>query len=281
MSDEDINRRWQEFVTLLRQTKREGIENVIDWLENKSDFKVSPASTRYHLNCKGGLLEHSLNVYHCFKDDLRPYIELLNIPDDTITLVCLLHDICKANTYITEMRNVKKDNEWVQEPFYKMDDLYPYGHGEKSVDILTSDCGLKLKPLERMMIRWHMGFSDRIPYDSLTSDAFTKCPQCLLLHTADVLSTYFIEGNSEGMEKYNKCGFHDVFKGRSATSSIKLIKQPQETQINITKQSITIDGTEYELAPQDAVVDNNKVIYVIYNGQQIKVYAPYGDGLPF
>lgn len=271
MSDEDIEKRWKEFVDLLRKTKREGIDNLIDWLGNKSDFKIAPASTRYHLNCKGGLLEHSLNVYYCLSRDLKPYIELLEIPEDTIILVSLLHDVCKADIYITEMRNVKRDGEWVQEPFYKSDDTYPYGHGEKSVDLIRDY--IWLSKLERMMIRWHMGFSDRMPYDVLTSDAFTRCPQSLLLHTADVLATYFVEGNSEGMDKYEQCGFHDLFIGRCASESLEKINNPK---------SINIDGTIYKVANDTDVVDGTNVILVTdSNSKQYKVYAPYGDGLPF
>lgn len=269
MSEEDIKLRWQEFVDLLKATKREGIDDLINWLDN-SDFKEAPASTRYHLNCKGGLLEHSLNVYHCLKDDLKPYIELLNIPEDTIIIVSLLHDICKANTYITEMRNVKRDGEWVQEPFYKSDDLLPYGHGEKSV-LIIQNRGVKLTALESMMIRWHMGFSDRMPYDVLTSDAFTKYPEVLLLHTADVLSTYFIEGNSEGMNKYGQCGYKDLFLGRSAVESLSKRNNPK---------SVMIDGTVYKVA--EGEVDGTNIISVTDDkGVQHKVYAPYGDGLPF
>lgn len=273
MSDEDIEKRWQEFVDLLRKTNREGIEEVISWLGDKSDFKTAPASTRYHLNCKGGLLEHSLNVYYCLSQDLKPYIELLKIPEDTVILVSLLHDICKANTYIIEMRNVKRDGEWVQEPFYKSDDMLPYGHGEKSV-LIIQNRGVKLTALESMMIRWHMGFSDRMPYDSLASDAFTKYPQTLLLHTADVLSTYFVEGNSEGIDKYEKCGFDDLFIGRCATESLKKINEPKSIQ--------TVDGAIYEVAGKDEEVDGTNVILVIgKDNKQYKVYAPYKDGLPF
>lgn len=282
MSEEDIKKRWQEFVTLLRQTKRENIESVIEWLD-KSDFKEAPASTKYHLNCKGGLLEHSLNVYHVLKEDLIAYTELLQIPEDTIIITALLHDICKADLYISDVRNVKKDGVWVQEPFYKTDDLYPYGHGEKSVDIITNECGVKLSKLERMMIRWHMGFADRMPYDVQISDAFTKCPPCLLLHTADVFSTYFIECNSEGFEKYEHAGYKDRFEGRSATDSLNLLNKQVVAKVEVTeeKRYATIDGVQYEVAPDDAVVDGETVIYVNCNGRQVKVYAPYGDGLPF
>ena len=60
----------EEFIELLRQTKREGMEDVINFLE-KSDFFKAPASTRYHGNYEGGLLEHSMKVYEIFKDKVE------------------------------------------------------------------------------------------------------------------------------------------------------------------------------------------------------------------
>ena len=48
-----IQEEWETFKTLLLSTKRKGIENLIQWLDN-SDFKVAPASTRYHSNYEGG-----------------------------------------------------------------------------------------------------------------------------------------------------------------------------------------------------------------------------------
>ena len=51
----------ERFIELLRSTKREGIEKLIDFLE-KTDFFTAPASTRFHMSCEGGLLQHSLNV---------------------------------------------------------------------------------------------------------------------------------------------------------------------------------------------------------------------------
>ena len=37
----------EEFINLLRSTKRAGIEDVITFLE-KTDFYTAPASTKYH-----------------------------------------------------------------------------------------------------------------------------------------------------------------------------------------------------------------------------------------
>ena len=51
----------EEFCRLLRSTKREGVEYVIEDLD-KLGFFEAPASTRFHLCTRGGLVEHSLNV---------------------------------------------------------------------------------------------------------------------------------------------------------------------------------------------------------------------------
>lgn len=80
---------------------------------------------------------------------------------ENVAIVSLFHDICKANTYVTEMRNKKENGQWIQVPFYTVDEEYPYGHGEKSVYILMRE-GLKLTDEEALAIRWHMGaFTDR------------------------------------------------------------------------------------------------------------------------
>ena len=96
-SRRSIEDMWKEYSELLLSTRRQGIKQLVEWLNN-SDFKVAPASTRYHSAYEGGLLEHSLNVYYELirQQDL---IRLLNIPQDTLIITALLHDICKVNYY--------------------------------------------------------------------------------------------------------------------------------------------------------------------------------------
>ena len=55
----------EEFIRLLQSTNREGMDKLLEFLE-KSDFYTAPASTRYHGNYEGGLLEHSMKVYEIF-----------------------------------------------------------------------------------------------------------------------------------------------------------------------------------------------------------------------
>ena len=96
----------QRFLKLLRSTNREGIEELIKFLEN-SDFFTAPASTKFHGDYEGGLLEHSLKVYDILCEKVKnPGIEL-NVSEDTLKIVALLHDICKVNFYKIDYRNAK------------------------------------------------------------------------------------------------------------------------------------------------------------------------------
>ena len=183
---------WDIYKNLLLSTKRKGIENLIQWLDN-SDFKVAPASTRYHSNHEGGLLEHSLNVYNeCIRQ--KDLIKLFNIPQDTLIITSLLHDICKVNYYKMDVRNVKKNGAWVQEPYYTVDDMFPMGHAEKS--IIIAQQFIQLSEVEIAMIRAHMGGFVSDNYFT-PSAVYNKYPEAIVLHNADLIATYVLE--SPGM----------------------------------------------------------------------------------
>lgn len=152
----------ERFIELLRSTKREGIEKLIDFLE-KTDFFTAPASTRFHSSYEGGLLQHSLNVYDCLAGlgittgDVQEFqaagMRLDSIPQESIIIVALLHDLCKVNFYATEMRWRKDaNNKWEQYPVYAVNDRNPYGHGEKSVMMASEFIHLTME--ERYAIRW-------------------------------------------------------------------------------------------------------------------------------
>ncbi len=179
----------EEFIKLLRETNREGIEDVIQFLE-KTDFFKAPASTKYHGNYEGGLVEHSLKVYEILKSKVQNAVIDVNISEDTIILIALLHDICKANYYKVDFRNAKNERgEWEKVPYYTVDDTIPYGHGEKSVMMITEY--MKLTSEEKYAIRWHMGFTEPKELYGTISQAYKKYPLALLLHEADLEATYF------------------------------------------------------------------------------------------
>ena len=177
----------EEFLKLLQSVKREGMENLINFL-NKSDFFTAPASTRFHGSYEGGLLEHSMKVYEIFKEKVKN--SGLNVPEDTIIISALLHDICKTNFYKVDYRNAKNARgEWERVPYYTIEDTIPFGHGEKSVMMLTEY--IKLTNEEKYAIRWHMGFSEPKEVYTTLGEAYRKYPIALLLNEADLEATYF------------------------------------------------------------------------------------------
>ena len=146
------------FIELLRSTNREGMEDLIAFLE-KTDFFKAPASTKFHGSFEGGLLEHSLKVYEILDYKVKHNVVDMQVSDDSIKIVALLHDICKLNFYKVDYRNAKNAlGEWEKVPYYTVDDTIPYGHGEKSVMMITEY--IKLTPEEKYSIRWHMGYTE-------------------------------------------------------------------------------------------------------------------------
>ena len=177
----------EKFIELLKSTNREGMENVLNFLE-KSDFYTAPASTRFHGSYEGGLLEHSFKVYEIFAEKIKNVG--LNTPEETIIISSLLHDICKVNFYKTDYRNAKNARgAWEKVPYYTVEDTIPYGHGEKSVMMLTEY--IKLTNEEKYAIRWHMGFSEPKELYNTLGEAYKKYPIALLLHEADLEANYF------------------------------------------------------------------------------------------
>lgn len=179
---------------------REGADKLLDFLENKSDFFTAPASTRFHGAYEGGLLRHSLNVYEC----LLSYLERervkeqykIAVSDETAAIVALLHDICKVNFYMVQMRNSKneKTGQWEKVPYYTINDTLPYGHGEKSVYMISGF--MRLSRAEAMAIRWHMGFSGGEDPNTV-GKALEMYPLAFAMTVADMEASYFMEGSAE------------------------------------------------------------------------------------
>lgn len=182
----------EEFINLLRSTNREGIENLIKFLEEKTDFFTAPASTKYHGSYEGGLLEHSMKVYEILKFKAEHNVLDLKVDKDSLIIVPLLHDICKVNFYKVDYRNAKNAlGEWEKVPYYTVDDQIPYGHGEKSVMMITEY--IKLTPEEKYAIRWHMGHTEPKELYNTIGAAYKKYPFALLVHEADLEATCFYD----------------------------------------------------------------------------------------
>jgi hypothetical protein len=202
---ENMNNK-DRFIELLRSTGREGVNEVIDELESLGFFEA-PASTRFHLNCEGGLLEHSLNVCDtalAVREVMIAKDESLRdlLPKDSVIIASLLHDTCKADIYKRVMKKRKNAfGVWEDVPGYDVDySNFPMGHGEKSVIVLLC-CGLALTDDEMMAIRWHMTAWD-LAFQSPEmkgnlNQAKEICPLLTLIQAADGLASNMLERDPE------------------------------------------------------------------------------------
>lgn len=129
-----------QIVQLLERTNREGMDNMLVYLE-ESGFYESPASTKYHGCYEGGLAQHSLNVYKLlctFNEEFG-----LEAAHETLIIAALLHDVCKIGAYLGD----SKPYSWNREQ--------PKGHAQLS--LIRIKGRIPLTDIEEMMIRFHMG----------------------------------------------------------------------------------------------------------------------------
>ena len=194
MSKENFSKEFEDIY--LANIKRKGSDKFLEFLKT-TDFFTAPASTKYHSNFEGGLVEHSVKAYKRFLKTVesefgKDYLKKEGVMD-TIATIALLHDVCKVNCYKTEMRNVKVNGNWEQKPFFAYDDPMPYGHGEKSVYMISGF--MQLSREEAMAINWHMGAYDAREgsFNYNSSKAFHMFPLAFLFHMSDMMATYLDE----------------------------------------------------------------------------------------
>jgi HD superfamily phosphohydrolase YqeK len=128
---------------------------------------------------------------------LTPSLEE-QLPEDSVAIATLLHDICKADIYVEATK--KRQNtfgRWEEYRGYNVDySNFPLGHGEKSVIILLR-LGLDLTDAEIAAIRWHMTAWD-LPFQSAEAKgninaAKDKYPLCALVQLADGFASSLME----------------------------------------------------------------------------------------
>lgn len=192
------------FETEFQNIKRPGADKLLEYIR-KSDFYSAPASTRFHLSCPGGLLQHSLNVLDALRglltwsdaEEIWRYNvagkTVDTLKDESAIIMALSHDICKTHFYALSIRNVKDKatGRWEEKPYYTVDDKMPLGHGPKSAMIVKEY--MHLTTQEMYAIWHHMGFTGG--QDDLTfRAAVEQYPIIWALHTADMMATAVMEG---------------------------------------------------------------------------------------
>ena len=192
-------KRFKKIVT--ENIERDGIENLMEWLEHETDFFTAPASTRYHGSYEGGLVEHSLNVYDRLVWEMENTVgagwQEIYSPE-SIAIVALFHDLCKIDRYVITEKWRKDENEdWEAYEAYEYNkEKAEMGHGAQSVFYLQKF--IQLTEFEAQAIFWHMGAYDLSPYASLAacSETFKWNPLAFLTHRADMAATYVTENEA-------------------------------------------------------------------------------------
>ena len=196
-----IQERYETLKKKVVKRKKE-FDTFINMLEKGSSWLTSPASTKYHLNTPGGLLEHSVGVTETFlklKETLAPQIS-----EESCVIVGLLHDVGKIGMP-GKPRYLKNDNQWEIEKrgiTYKInpDEVY-MGLAARSIYLIAKY--IPLSDSEAQAILYHDG-----QYIEANKEvAHQEMPLTLLAHFADLwTTTIYEEGRSiqEDTDYYDK-----------------------------------------------------------------------------
>lgn len=207
MTEQEISQNKEKFFGLCHKyIQRKGIDELLNYLDTKTDFFTAPSSTKFHLNTPGGLCQHSINVFEAAmkinqnlllpKQEAKECIFAEPLAEESIAIAALFHDLCKCGLYHqTEKWKKDEQNRWVSYIGYEVKDDFPFGHGEKSCYIINFY--LKLRKEELLAIRWHMGMYDVGENGSSGRYSFYNAcdatPLVLILQMADMASSHWFE----------------------------------------------------------------------------------------
>ena len=182
-----VQERYEQLKNKVTKRKTQ-FDSFIDMLEKDTSWLTSPASTRYHLNREGGLLEHSVSVAENllkFREALAP-----EISEESCVIVGLLHDVGKIGMP-GKPRYIKNDNQWEIKNrgiTYKINpEEIHIGLAARSL-YLTSKY-IPLSDSETQAILYHDGQY----VDSNKEVAHRETPLTLLVHWADCWTAHIHE----------------------------------------------------------------------------------------
>lgn len=205
LSLEEIKEVKQEYVDLLHEIKRPNcdIEGFIAYLES-TDFFSAPASTQYHCSFEGGLCLHSINVYKALVKLNQSFGNVYR--DDTLLLVGLLHDLDKILKYERTSKNEKEycdDGDksdalgrfrWKTTETYRVKDASSKvnlgNKGFASYMIASMFFSLSEEETYAIMYQYSAISNEQL---SDLSAILAKYNLCVLLHSADIITTYCLE----------------------------------------------------------------------------------------
>lgn len=196
-----IKERYEVLKNKVVKRKKE-FDSFINMLEKDSSWLTSPASTKYHLNTPGGLLEHSVGVTETFlklRETLAPQVS-----EESCVIVGLLHDVGKIGMP-GKPRYIKNTDAW---QIKNRNMTYNINPDEVYMNLATRSLYLIAKyiPLsdsEAQAILYHDGQY----VEGNKEVAHHEMPLTLLVHFADLwTATVYEEGRKieESTDYYDK-----------------------------------------------------------------------------
>ncbi|AKB59038.1 hypothetical protein [Methanosarcina barkeri] len=170
LTEDEIFANENYILNLLNEVMREGIKDYIQYLEN-SDFFSAPASTKYHRDYPGGLAEHSLNLLEPLKLSNSRLKKKEQLPEDSLTIIALCHDVCKEGLYVGDYEN------------YRTLQGHPANNKHSVLSIEKIKKHIKLTRIERDIILYHMGLFSCYEYGNGIyprgfDESYKKTPSC-------------------------------------------------------------------------------------------------------
>lgn len=186
----------EEIKTLLTQTKRPGMDGLLNWMD-ASGFYNAPCSSKFHLAKPGGLAEHSLNVCRTacamvesfYLKQGKPFTQEFL---DSVVISALLHDLGKAGQfgkpgYIIEKILTDETPSPYPIPVYATNkELLYVPHEVRSIAIASKF--IDLTEEEQFAILYHNGL-----YGELEGFKGKEIPLYLIIHFADMWAARVIE----------------------------------------------------------------------------------------
>src|SRR3989339_128254 len=196
-----IKERYESLKNKVVNRKKE-FDVFIAMFEKETSWLSSPASTKYHLNKEGGLLEHSVGVAETMlklRETLTP-----EISEESCVIVGLLHDAGKIGMP-GKPRYLKNDNEWEIKKrgmTYKINPEEVYmGLAARSLYLIAKY--IPLSDSEAQAILYHDGQY----VESNREVAHHEMPLTLLAHFADLWTAHILEEGrpvKEDVDYYDK-----------------------------------------------------------------------------
>ena len=173
-----VQQKKDECIALLRSTKRDKIEDLISHITRMGYFEA-PGSYRHH-RFVGGLVSHSLETYHkamaLREEKLREGFTLEQMPEESVIIAALMHDLCKAD--------VLRFNTETHRVFNCHSNRKGGGHSRRSVR-MVDDSGFILTGPEREAILWHMGGKRILSDKGQRASYFATHPLSDIIRRAD------------------------------------------------------------------------------------------------